>query len=368
MKKKGIRKKTGLWIFVVIIFFAAALLIVFSKRDQEGKNGIKTVKVTRGTIMLKALAVGSIAPRNEVAVKSKISGVVKKIFAETGERVRAGDPLIEIRPEPTPIELAETRRQVELDRIGLEDARRELDRSAKLLEQGLLSQRDFETSKREFDERNLKLKMSEERLALLESGKVKIRGAEIESVVRAPISGFILEKNVNIGDPVVPLTSYQAGTVLMTIADMDSLIFKGTVDEIDVGKLYTGMEAKIKIGALPGAEISGKLTKISLKTREENNTRVFPVEISIEKKGKETLRAGYSANAEIVVDEARDVLTIPERVVYFEGDSAFVMVPGPTEQGVRRGIEVGLSDAIMIEVISGLEEGQEVLEKPEKKL
>jgi len=367
MKKRNSGKKALVWIVFAVIVVVVVLVVLNRGRHAKG-DGLKTVKVERGTVVLKALAVGSIVPRNEVSVKSKVSGVVKRIFAEPGDRVKAQDALIEIKPDPTPLELAEARRQVELDRIAFEDAKRGLDRSKKLLEGGLVSEKEFEEAKREFDERNLKLKMSEERLALLESGKVKIAGKEIESVVRAPISGFILEKNVNIGDPVVPLTSYQAGTVLMTIADMDSLMFKGTVDEIDVGKLHTGMKAKIKIGALPDAVIEGTLTKISLKAREENNTRVFPVEISIDEKGEEVLRAGYSANAEIVVDEADDVLTIPERVVYFEGDSTFVEVPGADGRRERRYIETGLSDAIMIEVVSGLEEGEEVCEKPEKKL
>ncbi|MBD3178645.1 MAG: HlyD family efflux transporter periplasmic adaptor subunit, partial [Candidatus Latescibacteria bacterium] len=195
-----------------------------------------------------------------------------------------------------------------------------------------------------------------------------IAGSRIESIIKAPITGFILERNVNIGDPVVPLTSYQAGTVLMTIANMDSLLFKGTVDEIDVGKLETGMPVSIKVGALQDREIAGRLKKISLKAREENNSRMFPVEITINDTGTDVLRAGYSANAEIIINEAKDVLTVPERVVYFSGDSTYVEVPGKNGSRDRVMVETGLSDAIRIEVISGLREGQKVLEKPQKEV
>jgi len=351
MKRRGSAGKVIIWIVVVAVV-VSAVLAVRNRRKRKLRDGIKTVKVERGNVVLKALAIGSIVPRNEISVKSKVSGVVKRIFAEPGDRVKARDPLIEIKPDPTPLELAEARRQVELDGIAYENALKEVERAKSLLDKGLLSDKEYERAKRDYDERKLKLKMSEERLELIEKGKVRIAGREIESVVKAPINGFVLEKNVNIGDPVVPLTSYQAGTVLMTIADMDSLIFRGTVDEIDVGKLRTGMKAEIKIGALPGTVIEGRLTKISLKAREENNTRVFPVEIEIERKGEDVLRAGYSANAEVVVDKAVDVLVLPERVVYFNGDSTYVEVPGPEGKRVRRLIETGLSDAITVEVVS----------------
>ena len=365
--KKGNAGKVVLWIVIVLVIVGA--FFVFSKGFRKSrKNGLKTVQVTRGNIVEKALAIGSIVPRNEISVKSKVSGVVKRIFAEPGDRVTKGDPLIEIMPDPTPLEVAEARRQVELDRIAFEEVSKNLERDSKLLKRGLVSEREYESTKRTYDESALRLKMSEERLQLIEQGRVEVEGRQIESIVRSPIEGFVLEKNVNVGDPVVPLTSYQAGTVLMTIADMDSLIFRGTVDEIDVGKLHVGMKARITVGALPNVKLEGMLERISLKAKEDNNARVFPVEISIEKREDIPLRAGYSANAEIVVNEAINVLTLPERVVYFSGDSTYVEVPGSDGNRRRVTIETGLSDAIMIEVKKGLKEGDEVCEKPEKEL
>ena len=368
MNKKRKSRKLIVWIVIIVVVVAAVIGAMASRRNGKAKGLGALVKVERANVVEKALAVGSIVPRNEISVKSKVSGVVKKIHRTPGERVRAGEPLIEIQPDPTPLERADAKRKVEMDEIANADTRKRLDRARELLTKGLVSDRDFEDAERDYKQAALQLDMSRERLALIENGHVSIAGTEIDAIVKSPINGFILEKNINIGDPVVPLTSYQEGTVLMTIADMDSLLFKGTVDEIDVGKLDMGMPVEIKIGALPGKSIPGKLTKISLKAKEENNTRMFPVEIAIADHQVALLRAGYSANADIIIKQVDSVLTIPERVVYTKGDSSYVEVPGANGERTKVYIKTGLSDAIRVEVKEGLKQGQEVLEKPEKKI
>jgi HlyD family secretion protein len=212
------------------------------------------------------------------------------------------------------------------------------------------------------------VKIAKVHLALFESGKVSIGNTEIESIIKAPIDGFLLNKTVEVGDPVTPLTSYQEGTVLMKMANMENLLFKGTVDEIDVGKLKEGMTAEIKVGALPKDTVTGILRKISLKAEKKENATVFPIEILIPKATHVTLRAGYSANANIIIQKKENILTVPERVVTFRNDSSLVKLalgPGKDEEKL---IKTGLSDAINIEVMSGLSEGQEVLEKPVKKI
>lgn len=154
----------------------------------------------------------------------------------------------------------------------------------------------------------------------------------------------------------------------MKMANMERLIFKGTVDEIDVGKLKEGMEVEIKVGALPADTVHGTLKKISLKAEKKEQATVFPIEISIPKSNKVTLRAGYSANANVIIQKKQNVLTIPERVVTFRNDSAFVKISLGPEKNEERYIKTGLSDAISIEVVSGLKEGEEVEEKPVKKI
>lgn len=369
MNKKKMSKKRIVWIVILIVVVGGVFAVWQMRRGNGGANSLgPVVKVERGDVIEKALAVGSIVPRNEVSIKSKVSGVVKRVFKEPGEKVRAGEPILEIRPDPTPLELAEAKRTIEMNEIAIRTVEKHLDRSKELLARGLISNTEYEQVEKEYEQAALTLQMSRERLALIEKGSVNIAGKQIEAVIKAPISGSILEKHVNLGEPVVPLTSYQAGTVLMTIADMDSLVFKGTVDEIDVGKLSLGMTVEIKVGALPEKTIPGTLEKISLKAQEENNTRMFPVEISIDDTELALLRAGYSANADIIINEVHDVLTIPERVVYFREDSTYVEIPGLDGQKQIVMVETGLSDAIRVEVKSGLEEGQEILEKPQKKI
>jgi HlyD family secretion protein len=365
MQKKT--KKWLIWVLgsVVVIIIAS---VVLSAGSNKKANGRRTVKVTRDNIVEKALAVGSIEPVNEIDIKAKVSGVVGKIYANVGDFVHAGDPLLEVKPDPTPQELAQAKRDVEMANIELETLGKELERNTQLKAKGLIAEQEFELLTQKYEEAKLRHQMALERLELIEKGKVKIAETKIETVVKAPLTGFILEKNVNLGDPVVPLTSYQPGTALMRMADMTDLIFKGTVDEIDVGKIKENMPCELQVGAIPGQDIKGHVTLISLKAKKEDNTTVFPVEIKIDETKNTVLRAGYSANAYIIIAKRDSVLTIPERVVTFRNDSAFVQLRRGDQPAEERYIKTGLSDAILIEVIEGLKEGEDVLEKEVKEI
>ncbi|MGB2698330.1 MAG: efflux RND transporter periplasmic adaptor subunit, partial [Candidatus Zixiibacteriota bacterium] len=224
------------------------ILVMFFLFKGSGKNnpGITLVKVEKGEIVDKAIAIGNILPKNEIAVKSKISGIVRKVFVEMGEKVRKGDRLIDISPSPTPLEYAEAKRNVELAEVDYENARSEYQRARELSEKNLISQQEFDQKSKRYKEAKLRMDLATEKLSLIEIGKTQIADKKIESVITSPITGTVLQRRVEEGDPVVPLTSYQAGTELMSLARMDNLIFKGTVDEIDVGKLEEGMETVIK--------------------------------------------------------------------------------------------------------------------------
>ena len=351
-----------------VISLAVVGFLIFGGSGDSAENALPTVKVNRGTIVDKALAVGTIEPENEISVKSKVTGVVSHIYADVGAYVKAGQPLLEVRPDPTPLELADAKRQVELAEVELNNLEREKTRKNTMIKSGLISTKEFEDFIQQYDEAELRLKIARERLALLESGRVKIGDTEIESIVKAPIDGFVLNRTVEVGDPVTPLTSFQEGTVLMKMANMERLLFKGTVDEIDVGKLQEGMEANIKVGALPNDTVQGVLRKIWLKAEKRENATVFPIEILIPRSNTAVLRAGYSANANIIINKKEGVLIVPERVVTFRNDSAFVQFALGAGREEQRVIETGLSDAINIEVKSGLAEGDEVFEKPVKKI
>lgn len=361
-------KKRILFSTVGAVALVGGAFLLFGGSKSTGENATPAVKVSRGNIVDKALAVGTVEPENEISIKSKVSGVVKRIFADAGSRVKAGDPLLEVKPDPTPLELADAKRQVQLKEVEMDNLTKESVRQESMAKKQLISEKEYEDFQRSFKEAQLQLKIARERLALLESGRVTIENTQIESIIKAPIDGYVLRKMVEVGDPVTPLTSYQEGTVLMKMANMSRLIFKGTVDEIDVGKLKEGMGAEIKVGALPNEKIEGQLSKISLKADKKDNATVFPIEVTIPANSNSVLRAGYSANVNVIIQKKDSVLTIPERTVTFRNDSAFVRVVLGPERDEERWIKTGLSDAINIEVLSGLSEGDSVKEKPVKKI
>jgi HlyD family secretion protein len=349
----------------------AAFVVLAGARSNGTEPGITLVPVERGAIVEKAMAMGQIRPLQEIQVKSKISGIVRECFVQVGDVVKAGDRLFEILPNPTPLELTEAERSVEMAKASFTQAKAQFDRNERLLRDGVLAQRDHDLAKESHDQAKIQLDLAEQRLALLTEGRIlESDGGGVESVIHAPAPGTVLERLVNPGDPVVPLTSYQAGTPLLSLADMDLLVFKGTVDEIDVGKLTLGLPVRIKVGALPDATVAGKLLRIAPKGKEDQGATLFDVEVSIEERGAATLLAGYSANGEIVIREKKDVLLVPERVVSFEAEKAFVEVPGATDDAepVKKEIEAGLSDGLKVEVVSGLAQGDQVVQRPPKKI
>ncbi len=350
---------------IVAVVGAATALRAAATRNSD--DSLKTVAVTRATIVDKALAVGRIEPEVEIGVKSQVAGVVLRRFADEGQFVKAGAPLLELKPTPTPLELAEARRQVQLRDVELANLQRDLARSETLRTQGLVSEQDYLSIKQRVEQTQIQRQIAAERLSLLEEGRISPTSGR-ETVIRSPIDGYLLEYAVEVGDPVVPLSTYQEGTVLIRMAEMSRLIFRGTVDEIDVGRLRDGLPVELKIGALPSARVDGRLANISLKARTEDNATVFPVEITITDARGAVLRAGYSANADVIVERRDSVLMIPERLVRMTGDTARVTVLLPDGRQEERLVRLGLSDAISIEVLDGLSEGDHVVEPPPREI
>ncbi len=357
---------------IVLIAFLVVIVggVLFFAIDGAAKKeeGYKTVPVERGSIVDKALAVGRIEPKKEISVKSKISGIVKKVHVEIGDFVGVGEPLFDIAPDPTPLEFAEAKRQVELSQVVFDNAKREYDRMKTLNDRQLVSRQDYDNALAAYDEAELRLKLSEEKLSLIQSGQAKIADRTVDNTIKSPIAGTVLSLLVEEGDPVVPLTSYQAGTEMMTLAEMDDLVFTGNVDEIDVGKLAEGMEVEIEIGALPNEKVPGLLKKISPKAHKEEGSTLFEVEIQIQEMSRTFLRAGYSANADIIITKKEDILLIPERLIEMKDSIPTVEVEDTTGVIATREIETGLSDGIRIEVVEGLQEGELLVERPPKEI
>lgn len=330
------------------------------------------VEVVTGTITDRAQAVGDIEPRQRFSVKSKIPGIVKNCFVDIGDRVKAGDPLFEIAPDPTPSERTDVDRSLERARATYDRTKSEYARYQQLAEDGVVPKDALDQKKEAYELARVALAQAEDNRDLTLRGRVAGRGASFESVIRAPANGTVLSRAVNPGDPVVPLTSFQPGTELATIAEMGDLVFKGTVDEIDVGKMAVGLLTRIKVGALPSDVVTGSVTRIAPQAQKREGATLFDVEISLDPGQKVTLRAGYSANADVVIREKRDVLVIPERLVTYGegGKKTTVEVPGgsPGEEPKVTDVTLGLSDGLNVEVLSGLKAGDKVVQRPPKEI
>jgi HlyD family secretion protein len=359
-----------LWrtLFILVVLAGASAGLYAWTRSGKKDDGLKQVEVIQGSIVEKAVAVGQIQPRQKFAVKSKISGIVKRALAQVGDTVQAGDPLFEIAPDPTPMEVTEVDRQVESASASYRKAEGDYQRSLQLSRSGVLPKSDVEAKKESYDLARVAMTKAEQNRDLTRKGRLTVSGTE--SIIRAPAAGTILTRTVNPGDPIVPLTSYQPGTEMATIADMRDLIFKGTVDEIDVGKLSVGMQTRIKVGALPTDVVTGHVSRIAPQAQQKEGATLFDVEVELEP-SKITLRAGYSANADVIIREHKDVLVIPERLVTFGdgGKTANVEVPGSDPKSPKKvNIKTGISDGLNVEVLSGLKKGEKVVERPPKEI
>jgi HlyD family secretion protein len=357
-------------IILVILAAVSAGVYAWTRNGKKDANGPKQVEVTTGTIVEKAVAVGQIQPRQKFQVKSKISGIVRRALVEVGDTVKAGDPLFEIGPDPTPLERTEVDRRVESAEASYRRAEMDFQRAQELARSGVLPKSDVDAKKEAYELTRVALTKARQDRELTNRGR--LTNTSTESIIRAPAAGTVLTRTVNPGDPIVPLTSYQPGTEMATIADMSDLIFKGTVDEIDVGKLAMAMVARIKVGALPTDVVTGKVSRIAPQAQQKEGATLFDVEVELDPGQKITLRAGYSANADVIIREKKDVLTLPERLVTFEdgGKKAYVEIAGlgPKAPSKKTEIKTGTSDGLNVEVISGLKKGDKVVEKPPKEI
>ena len=357
-------------IILVVLAGASAAVYAWSRNGKKNDGGLKQVEVSTGSIVEKAVAVGQIQPRQKFSVKSKISGIVRRSMIQIGDVVRAGDPLFEIAPDPTPMEVTDVERQVDSAQASYRRAETDYQRSLELSKSGVMPKSDADQKKEAYELARVALQKAEQNRELVRRGRLTAGGKE--SVIRAPAAGTVLTRTVNPGDPIVPLTSYQPGTEMATIADMGDIIFKGTVDEIDVGKLSVGMPTRIKVGALPTDVVTGHVSRIAPQAQQKEGATLFDVEVELDPGQKIVLRAGYSANADVIIREKKDVLTIPERLVTFEdgGKKASVEVAGagPKAQPKKVEIKTGISDGLNVEVISGLKKGDRVVERPPKEI
>ena len=372
--------KKRLIIFFILLFFltgfSAHLSVKPAKSDQSGN----IIAVTKGDLTEKVTAVGNITPKQLVQVKSPISGTVDKLFHDYGDNVRQGEPLLEIKPEPAPSDYAAAKQQVAEDLVTEQAALKDLQRYQFLLKNKAISPADQEYSnaKKTYDNTVLTRQLDQQKLALLDQGKAIIGGREIANIIKAPISGYIMKRNVDLGSAVVGESTAQAGDTVFTIANMNDLIFEGQVSEIDVAKIHKNMPAVIRVAALSEQTIAGTLTNISLQSEQagqasatsaasnSGSTSSSPFNVgfdvwitNLKIPANLLLLAGYSATAEITIATAKNILLIPERALQFDDDDkTYVwLANGKTKHYVTTGI----SDGINVQILSGLHLDQQIM-------
>ena len=365
-------KALKLLLILIVVTGAAGAIYAWVGHRGNDEQGFKLIEVEIGSITEKALAVGQIDPRERFQVKSKVSGIVKKTYVEVGDKVQTGDLLFEIATDPTPQELLNVDHRMRSAETSFAKAEADFERGQKLFRDGLMSRGDLDALREIYDLATVSLEQARDNRELTRKGRVSGGFTEVETVIRATASGTVLSRAVNVGDPVVPLTSYQPGTELAAIADMNDIIFKGTVDEIDVGKIASGMPCRIKVGALPDDVVTGRLARIAPQAQKNEGATLFDVEVELDPDQDVLLRAGYSANADVVIREKQEIPVLPERLVLFEddGEATFVEIPGegPEAEPQKVSVTLGLSDGLNVEIVEGLEVGDQVVQRPPKEI
>jgi len=348
-------KKIGRFIFMGLIVFGMVFIFyyLYSKnKKQPVVFETKTPFVT--DIVKKTVATGTIVPRKEIEIKPQVSGIIEKIYVEPGMSVKKGDLIAKIKIIPNMVSLNEAEARVSKAKINLEDAKEIYERQRKVYEEGVIPLADFQRYKVAYENAVAELEAAENNLQLIREGVNKRMGTATNTLIRSTIDGMVLNVPVEEGNSVIEANNFNAGTTIAYIADMGEMIFKGKVDETEVGKLHEGMPIILTIGAIENEKFDATLEYISPKGVAENGAIQFEIKAKIHLKKGFFIRSGYSANADIVLDERKSVLAIPEKLLQFEGDSAYVEIETQPQIFVKRYIKTGLSDGINIQIIEGL--------------
>lgn len=331
--------------------------VVYSEFTPEKKDLQKTTVIT-----------GKIEPRNEVNVKPQISGIIAELMKEPGDRVQQGEVIARVKVIPDMGQLSSAESRVRLADINLKQMERDYARVQNLHDQRLVSDEEFEKSRQQLKQAQEEKAAAVDALQVVRDGVSKSNASASSTLIRSTISGIILDIPVKVGNSVINSNTFNDGTTIATVANMNDLIFRGNIDETEVGQLNIGIPMKITIGALQDLQFDATLEYISPKATESNGANQFEIKAAVaipdsSATNAHTLRAGYSANAEIVLAQATQVLSVPESAIEFSGDTTFVyVVQGGSEpkQYVRQSVVTGLSDGVNIEIKQGLTADQKV--------
>ncbi|AHW59916.1 HlyD family secretion protein [Draconibacterium orientale] len=351
-----------LGVVVLVAIFGGTLFFLYNKSKKktdyfENKNPFYS------DVVMKTVATGSVVPRFEIEIVPQVSGIIDELFVEAGDKITKGQVVARIKIIPDMVTLNSAETRVNRAKIGFEDAQIDYDRQQKLFDKEVISYEEFKAAKVAYDSAREELTAAENNLELIKNGVTKKAATATNTLVRSTINGMVLDVPVEEGNSVIQANTFNAGTTIASVADMSDMIFEGNVDETEVGKIREGMPIELEIGAIDKEKFAAVLEYISPKGVEENGAIQFEIKANVKLKEGQFIRAGYSANANIVLERKDNVMVISEGLLQFENDSSFVEVNvGSAEEPnyEKRWVHTGLSDGINIEITEGLKADDKV--------
>ena len=351
--KKG--RVTLLLVFVLLVLAGAGYTLNhLYKKEQapEARYGVEAPRIA--DIIKKSVSSGTIGPRKEILIKPQISGIVDALFVEAGDTVTAGAVLARVRVVPDMAALASAQSRVERSRISLENSRRDFERQKSLLASGVVSQQDFQQSETAYLQAQEEKLASEDNLRIVKEGAASRAGEASNTMITSTVDGMVLDVPVEVGNQVIQANTFNEGTTISSVADMTDLIFRGQIDESEIENLRVGIPLILSIGAMPGKKFDATLEYISPKGVPDNGAVQFEIRAAVTLAEGDFIRAGFSANADVVLYQRKQVLALSEALVQYEGPKPFVEVQVGPQQFERRDVELGLSDGLTVEVLSGI--------------
>ncbi|MBD5068264.1 MAG: efflux RND transporter periplasmic adaptor subunit [Alistipes sp.] len=350
------------------VLFAALLAGMFWflwQKTRPVKTVYAIVQPKVDTLRQYVIATGKVEPRDEVLIKPQISGIVSDVYKEAGESVRKDDVIATVKVVPEMGQLSSAESRVSVAEIALAQTRREHNRTEVLHDKGVISDEEYEQSRATLAKAEEELRNARENMEIVKNGITKRYKELSNTQIRSTIDGMILDVPIKVGNSVIQANTFNDGTTIATVADMSNMQFQGKVDETDVGKLRSGMPVRLTIGALQDVELDAELEYIAPKATEDNGVIMFEVKAAVSIPEGVFVRAGYSANASVMIRNREGVLTLPESTVEFEDGRSYVYVlTSPEESGEqtfeRREVGVGLSDGINMEITQGVSESDRI--------
>lgn len=352
--------KWGLLFLVALIFIGTFVFLYQKSRKKE--TSYQTVSPEVTDLYKSTIVTGKIEPRDEVLIKPQINGIIAEIYKKAGEQIRKDEVIAKVKVIPEMSSLNSAESSVRMAEINLRQTEKDYQRMKNLYEQKLVSEEEFDKARVTLEQNREELRNREDALNIIREGISKSNASFSTTLVRSTIDGLILDIPVKVGNSVIMSNTMNDGTTIASVANMHDLLFKGKIDETEVGKIHEGMPVTLTIGALQDQKFQAVLEYISPKAVETNGTNQFEIEAALRDSSGTRIRSGYSANAEIILDQALQVIAIPEGCIEFNGDSTFVYIlkQEAPQQFERRQVITGVSDGIKIEVKSGLNKNDRI--------